>query len=79
MSKPWDLLREQAKRPPIGCGSWPSSSGAIVYAEGFSASGKVALGISVHGMKPSSAWFSSQCLRQLAEFCTELADQLDGK
>lgn len=70
MSKSWDKLREPVS--PIKRGNWSTCNGAKIM---------------VYDIKPglnARLTIDSKCncfdagsLRQLAEFCTELADQLD--
>lgn len=72
MDKPWDVLRKQIARPPICRGYWVTShSGAGVS---LNCCGSVAVDIDISGQS-----FRAKDLRELAEFCTELADQLEGK
>jgi hypothetical protein len=76
MDKPWDCLRKPAKNPPMHLGSWTADGGAVIRVRGLSGSnGKV----DVAQLLISDQWLSSLGLRQLAEFCNDLADQLDGK
>ena len=81
MSKPWDKLRvppDEPKPLPIGNGEW----GADCY--GFSPatvwwSKATILGRPAAELTFACQTFSPTGLRELAEFCTELADQLEGK
>lgn len=80
MEKPWDKLRkQQPKKLPIGVGSWRTTRNAAPTIfikdinERFACIGCGSEESTTHQS------FNSADLRQLAEFCTELADQLDGK
>lgn len=76
MSKPWDKLRTNLppNNPlPIGGGTWiTSKTGAAVgvCVTGAQLSGLVSVGV-------FNDTFGAADLRELAEFCTELADQLE--
>lgn len=76
MSKPWDKLRVPAKpKPdPIGVGMWYAkciySHNAIVELLEFS--GRAAK------LHIDRMFFGPTGLRELAEFCNELADQLES-
>lgn len=79
MSKPWDKLRvppKQTKPHPIGDGEWATTSKNVTAGSAWIAvevrDDRAALCIR-HQKLDSSG------LRELAEFCVELADQLEGK
>lgn len=74
MSKPWDCLRKQVepKKPPMAIGDWRTSGNSRVALTAIHFGGSASIEVPTVGLKPAS-------LRELAEFCTELADQLDGK
>jgi hypothetical protein len=77
MSKPWDKLRVP-KKPvvePIGKGFWVPDDSAWVYFDGVHID-KAMLRLS---NEKTCSYFCADGLRQLAEFCNELADQLEGK
>lgn len=71
MSKPWDHLRKSVK-PPIEPGDWRTSFGARVCVSFIKPYGSAQLLI------VESNYFTPTDLRELAEFCTELADQLES-
>lgn len=74
MSKPWDKLRVP-ENPPIRPGAWTAkdSFGAVVRLDELETkSARLAFG-------SCALWFSIGGLRQLGEFCNELADQLEGE
>jgi hypothetical protein len=81
MSKPWDKLRQQVERPPIGLGVWQSRgpdgivTGPCVEIVSW-AGGQAELCFG--GGSPPHLVFQPSALRDLAEFCVELADQLEG-
>ena len=76
MSKPWDKLRDKVAKPPMYPGRWDTSiSKAWVHLHGV-CDKQSHIGI---GISDSSQVFGAADLRELAEFCNELADQLDGK
>lgn len=70
-SKPWDALRET--KPPMKEGVWRTKHSAHVKISDLT-DFIVRLRIG-----PSTNCLSADDLRQLAEFCIELADQLDGR
>lgn len=72
MSKPWDKLRVPPPVPPIQAGIWlamcktPSSEVNLVDVRS-----------DVAKLWVDRQWFTPTGLRELAEFCQELADQLE--
>lgn len=81
MSKPWDKLRVKAPTP-IGPGVFGLDVGPNVEVLGFSSyidgDDKVDLRFG-ELTRQQPVGFSAAGLRQLAEFCNELADQLESQ
>jgi hypothetical protein len=78
MSKPWDKLRvpPTVRKPdPIGIGTWRTSGaiGSFVSVGSPGLCGRIAK----VELTLDKQTFDSTGLRELAEFCTELADQLE--
>lgn len=72
--KPWDKLRKPQTKPPIGSGTFDIGSSTTV---------EVKQGVCVHlrlwhHCTDTPAFLNRYDLRQLAEFCTELAEQLEA-
>lgn len=75
MNKPWDDLRE-SKKPPIRAGIWKETGTPRIELCNLWSSGvDIRFGNTVN----DTIRFDIQGLRLLAEFCTELADQIEGK
>lgn len=74
MSKPWDKLRVPEKKPPMVPGEWVTNGGTDVSWKKFDDND---VQLTIGGVTPPS--LTCKSFRELAEFCTELADQLDGK
>jgi hypothetical protein len=79
MSKPWDKLRVPVveKKPPIGRGKWTANYGATICVEHFSSYPYATIRLTGNGV--GRADFTPAALRELAEFCDELADQLEAQ
>jgi len=77
MSKPWDCLREVVRKPLLGPGEWQGVGTPAVFIENIR-NKHVGLKIGAPANNSIQIW-TADGLRQMAEFCTELADQLDGK
>lgn len=76
--KSWDIIRIKPLelKPPIGPGAWGTKELAEVELDALGKEdGKPYAQLVI-----SSDWhFFPSCLRELAEFCNELADQLDNE
>lgn len=77
MSKPWDKLRVQPKQnpkpDPIGVGEWA----AMCIANHNARVALLELTAGTAKLRIDHMCFGPAGLRELAEFCTELADQLE--
>lgn len=71
MEKPWDKLRS-CKKPPLESGDWETEYFGAKIDFHFTSVGRVDVTI-------AEQTFSARDLYQLAEFCAELAVQLEGK
>lgn len=83
MAKPWGALRIST-RPPIGAGEWRTSrkdGPRIHLKEIYDGSEGRQAGLGFAGIisELTTQFFTAADLRELIEFCAELAEQLDGK
>jgi len=78
MSKPWDKLRIPPQESPIREGTWSTCEGIRIYIGVMSDDRGPGAEISFGSAHAECYYFPDE-LRELAEFCNELADQLDGK
>lgn len=88
MEKPWDKLRRKSL-PPLEPGLWSVSDDTLVHDAwespliGLDSFGTIcgtpAARLSFGTGTPQSHAFTAKALRYLAEFCTELADQLESQ
>lgn len=81
--KPWDKLRAPAEKPPIKSGKWTTTSQhAWVQVDTSppreSPVPRVQMQFA-NGRPVGNVYLDAPDLRELAEFCNELADQLDRK
>ncbi len=76
--KPWDILRESAPMPPIGNGTWRTPNNAIITIKKCQTPGTNHIELSTCN-DDGPCFFDSGSLRELAEFCIVLADQMEGK
>lgn len=78
MEKPWDCLRATVK-PPLVSGSWRTSHHHANVQMEIDGTGAFIGLFSNERHDSRRQRLKAPDLRELAEFCNELADQLEGK
>ena len=74
MAKPWDEVRSSKRS--ITPGSWCTDNGVRIGVWGLKRGNRASFDTQIM-LSVDGDWLSGNCLRQLAEFCAGLADDLD--